>query len=71
MTVKDLWVHTTYVGKVQIEDETHRISNPLVVGECLTELVFDDEHNFTELANKEVEYFDFLFGTMRIKLKEN
>lgn len=72
MTIKDLWLATTYVGRVQLEDETHLISNPLLVAEGgLTTIVFDSKGNYTEYANREVNYFDFMFNTMRIILKEN
>ena len=66
MTVKELWVLTTYVGELQIEDDEHYISNPLLTlsGEETIDFMLTNE-----LANREVKYFDFLFGKMRIMLK--
>ena len=66
MTVKELWVLTTYVGELQIEDDEHYISNPLLTLSGEETLLF----MFTnELAKREVKYFDFLNGKMRIMLK--
>lgn len=66
MTVKELWFLTTYVGKLQIEDDEHYLSNPLLVlsGEETVDFMLT-----SELAKREVKYFDFMFGKMRIMLK--
>lgn len=66
MTVKELWLLTTYVGDIAIEDEEHNLTNPLL------KLNGEDAIDFmltNELANREVKYFDFLFDKMRIMLK--
>ena len=66
MTVRELWVLTTYVGDLQIEDDEHNLTSPLL------KLNGEDTIDFmltNELANREVKYFDFLFGKMRIMLK--
>jgi len=70
LTIRDIWLYTTYVGVVQLEDDTHLVSNPLLVADSLLKVVFDDNGNFTEYADKKVDHFDFLFGRMRIILKE-
>ena len=76
MTIRELWKLTTYVGKVQIEDEKelNSISKPIVRFESiigLGDLVLnpDNEHHY--LADKEVKYFDFMFNVLRIVIKEN
>ena len=76
MKVSELWAMTTYSGKVQIEDakELNSISKPIVRFEStigIGDLVLnpDNEHHY--LANKEVKYFDFMFNTLRIIIKEN
>ena len=71
MTVKELWAMTTYVGVVQIEDDEHCISNPIVIfPKGISEMILDDSNEYHFLADREVRYFDFLFNTMRIKIKE-
>ena len=72
MTVRELWALTTFIGKVQIEDEEHLITNPIVrFEEGISDMVYNEENEYYYLADKEVKYFDFLFNTLRIILKEN
>ena len=71
MTVKELCLLTTYCEEVQFEDKTHLVLHPLAVFPSLFKAIYDEKGNYTDLANREVEYFDFALGRMRIKLKEN
>lgn len=67
MKVRDLWSMCTFVGDIQIEDKEHYLSNPLV------KLHSEDTSRFmlnNELANAEVDYFDFMHNTLRIIIKE-
>ena len=73
MKVSELWAMTTYGGKVQIEDakELNSISNPIVrFEEGISDMVYNEENEYHYLADKEVKYFDFMFNTLRIILKE-
>ena len=72
MKVSELWKLTTYVGKVQIEDEEHLITNPIVrFEEGISNMVYNPENEYHYLADKEVKYFDFMFNVLRIIIKEN
>lgn len=72
MTVRELWSLTHFLGKVQIEDEEHFISNPIVrFEEGISDMVLNEENDYYYLADKEVKYFDFFFNTLRIVIKEN
>lgn len=72
MTVRDLWLVSVYVGRTQFEDDDYGPTNPfLVVGEgddSMSKIIMDNNHPYHYLANREIKYFDFIGGTMRIRI---
>ena len=72
ITLRELWLLTTYVGNIQIENDDNFVSEPLLKTTNLemVALILDNNHEYHHLADREVEYFDFVFNTMRIKLKK-
>lgn len=54
MTLYELWVMTTYVGKVFIHDD----QGLKIYVDRLTPLILDENHEWHKLQNAEVEYFD-------------